>query len=206
MSIVLIGGNPGLLLHSEDGPTAAASLWTVDWSIWGSGVVLMAVDRSGWRTVGTDEHLARILLERFNLHFPEFSTFADDRRVQHVDAEVEIRSDLRSGLQALGGGIELRLADVKDRRQFSDPAFPLGELTMSLANVYLPCGMGELTIDGERIAGRPQCVQQDGRWTSSGYLAVAEVWSDPAGEFDKTDPIAPATEVKPRHLYAIGSG
>jgi len=32
------------------------------------------------------------------------------------------------------------------------------------------------------------------------------VWSDPAGEFDKTEPIAPATEVKPRHLYAIGSG
>lgn len=205
MSIVLVGSNPGLLLFSQGTPVAAASLWMVDWSAWGHGTVLMMVDADGWRTVGTDEHLARILRERFNRHFPEAATFAEQRAMRHVDAGVDLVGDIRSGMHAFGGGLELRIGEIKDRRQFSHPAFPLGEVTLSLTNVYIPCALGELTVDGVRVDGEPHCAQEDGQWSSSSYLAVAEVWSDPTDELKRAEPMTPAATVKPRHLHAIGS-
>lgn len=204
MSIVLVGSNPGLLLYADDEPVAAASLWMVDWSVWGFGTVLMAVDERGWRTVGTDEHLARILLERFNKHFPEVQSFAGRQPVRHTDAKVELTCDLISGLLAVGGGIELRMGDVKDRRPFSHPAFPLGDIQLGLSNVYVPCGLGELTIDDRRIDGRPRCEETDGRWSSTGYLAVAEVWSDPTDELKRSETVTPSGQVRSRHLRAIG--
>lgn len=205
MSVILVGSNPGLLLYADDEPVAAASVWMVDWSVWGFGTVLMTIGEQGWRTVGTDEHLAKILLERFNKHFPEVQSFADHQQVRHTDADVELTCDLTSGLYAAGGGIELRLSDVRDRRPFSHPAFPLGEIRLGLSNVYVPCALGELTIDGSRIGGQPRCSQEDGRWFSTGYLAVAEVWSDPTDELKRAEPTVPAAPARARHLRAIGS-
>ncbi len=204
MSIVLVGSNPGLLLYADGEPVAAASLWMVDWSVWGFGTVLMAVDERGWRTVGTDEHLARILLERFNKHFPEVGSFAGQQPVRHTDAKVEFTCDPVSGLLAGGGGIELRIGEVKDRRQFSHPAFPLGDIALGLSNVYMPCGIGELTIDDRRIAGQPKCEETDGRWSSTGYLALAEVWSDPTDELKHAEPLTASAPVRARHLHAVG--
>lgn len=206
MGVVLVGSNPGLLLWDGERPTAAVSIWSVDWSVWGVGSVLVVADASGWRTVGTDEHLARILLERFTRWFPEFSSFTDeaaDTPLRHTDAPVRISSDLFSGLRATGGGVDVRIGGVKDRRQLSVPDFPLGESTMGLSNVYLPCELGELVVDGEPVAGAPRCRQVDGRWTSSSFLAVAEVWSQP-------EPVAELTRDlrdrrSRRHLHAIST-
>lgn len=211
MSIVLVGSNPGLLLFDDGVPAAAASVWSVDWSVWGFGTVLMAVDARGWRTVGTDEHLARILLERFNKHFPEVEAFADQRTVRHTDAEVDLVCDLTAGLHAAGGGLELRLGEVRDRRSFTHPAFPLGDVELGLSNVYAPCAVGELTIDGEQVAGRPDCHHENGRWSSTAFLAVAEVWTDPTGALGQADltgqtaALRREPPVRPRHLRAIGS-
>lgn len=211
MSIVLVGSNPGLLLFDDGRPVAAAGVWSVDWSVWGFGTVLMAVDADGWRTVGTDEHLARILLERFTKHFPEVATFDQVRTVRHTDAEVELICDLSCGLDATGGGLRLRLGEVKDRRMFTDPAFSLGEIELGLSNVYAPCAVGELTIDGTTVPGRPECSNTNGRWSSSAYLAVAEVWTDPNGvlghaELSSNPPrLRREQPAKARHLRAIGS-
>lgn len=208
MGVVLVGANPGLLLYDDDEPTAAVSVWTVDWSVWGVGSVLVVADRDGWLTVGADEHLARILLERFTRHFPEFAAFTGDpagRSIRHVDDRVTVSSDLFSGLRATGGGVAVRIGGVKDRRQYSQPDFPLGELTMGLTNVYLPCELGELTIDGTPVAGAPRCRLVDGRWTSSSFLAVAEVWTrtEPV-QRSASDPVAATTDRRTRrHLHAI---
>ena len=177
MSVVLVGANPGLQLFDDAGVVAAASLWTVDWSVWGVGTAMIVADRSGWRTIGTDEHLARILLERFTRHFPEFSGLGPTDDITHLDDRVEISSDLFSGLRASGGGVRLRIGGVKDRRQFADPSFPLGDTSLALSNVYLPCELGELSIDGASVEGAPKCEYVGGRWSSTSYLAVAEVWS-----------------------------
>ncbi|WP_051267361.1 hypothetical protein [Nakamurella lactea] len=210
MSIVLVGSNPGLLLFDNGTPVAMASVWSVDWSVWGFGTVLMMVDADGWRTVGTDEHLARILLERFNRHFPEAESFDDQAPVRHTDDEVQLTCDLRSGLHAAGGGLELRLGDVRDRRPFAHPAFPLGEIELGLTNVYAPCGFGELMVDGVSVPGQPECSTEGGRWSSTGYLAVAEVWTDPTGALQQADTTEPARrrQARParrRHLRAINS-
>lgn len=207
MSIVLVGSNPGLLLFDAEQPVATASVWSVEWSVWGSGTILMAADADGWRTVGADKHLAKILLETFNRHFPESEAFADTSKVRHTDDEVDLTCDLQSGLEASGGGIELRLGDVRDRRPFADPAFPLGGLELGLTNVYAPCGFGELVIDGTVVRGRPAVSSKDGRWTSTAFLAVAEVWTDPDGALQLTDarqlPSPKARPRRQRHLRAI---
>lgn len=204
MGVVLVGSNPGLLLHHEGHPVAAASLWTVDWSVWGMGTVLLAVDADGWRSVGTDEHLARILLERFTRHFPEMEPFQETTSLLHTDDVVRVESDLFSGLRASGGGVELRIGGVKDRRQYSNPSFRLGATSMALSNVYLPCELGELTLDGTPVVGAPECEWQDGRWSSSSFLAVAEVWSD-VEQAPAVAPSAPgaAPPQRARHLHSI---
>lgn len=205
MGVVLIGGNPGLLLHDDDRPVAAASLWTVDWSVWGMGTVLLAVDEDGWRSVGTDEHLARILLERFTRHFPEMKPFRSASGLRHTDDVVRVESDLFSGLRASGGGVELRIGGVKERRQFAIPDFRLGATSMALSNVYLPCELGELVLDGTPVIGAPLCEWKDGHWSSSSFLAVAEVWSD---DDPATAPVPPTRqsgnpEPRARHLHSI---
>ena len=207
MSVVLVGANPGLQLFDDAGVVAAASLWTVDWSVWGVGTAMIVADRTGWRTIGTDEHLARILLERFTRHFPEFRDLVGSEEITHSDDRVEISSDLFSGLRATGGGVRLRIGGVKDRRQFADPAFPLGETSLALSNVYLPCELGELSIDGEVVAGAPKCEYTGGRWTSTSYLAVAEVWSEsepPAAAASLNSAGSSGGPARPRrHLRAV---
>lgn len=205
MGVVLVGSNPGLLLYDGDRPVAGASLWTVDWSVWGMGTVLLAVDEHGWRSVGTDEHLARILLERFTRHFPEMETFRESTSLLHTDDIVRVESDLFSGLRASGGGVELRIGGVKERRKYSNPDFLLGPTSLALSNVYLPCELGELSLDGTPVAGLPRCEWKDGHWSSSSFLAVAEVWSDvdPAPASVSPAQQAGVPQARGRHLHSI---
>lgn len=212
MSVVLVGSNPGLVLFAPGddkaaAPVAAASLWTVDWSVWGFGTVLIAVHDGQWRIVGQDEHLGRILWDRFTRHFPELAPFAAVADVRQVTAPVQLRADLGSGLQASGGGIEMRLSEVKQRRQYINPAFELGDITLAVSNVYAPCQSGELEIDGRRVPGEVHCGESGGQWSSSGYLAMAEVWRDPTDRLQLGDSVRSSifAGADPRHLRALGS-
>lgn len=212
MSVVLVGSNPALVLFRPGdepaaAPIAAASLWTVDWSVWGFGNVLIAVHDGQWRIVAEDEHLGRILWDRFTRHFPELDSFGDVGDVRQVTAGVQLRADLGTGLQAAGGGISIRLSGVKQRRQYINPAFELADITLAVSNVYAPCEVGELSIDGRPVPGEVHCSEQAGHWSSSGYLAMAEVWRDPTDRLQLGDTvrstIAPGPD--PRHLRALDS-
>lgn len=205
MSAVLVGSNPGLLVFEGDRAVGAASVWQVDWSIWGTGDVLIVADQAGWRTIGTDEHLARILFQVFTRHFPELASFGGVPLLGHTADVVRVDADLVTGLLAVGGGVEVELREIKDRRPYVEPAFGLGNRELGLSNLYAPCASGRLTIDGRPVPGSPRCRQVNGRWTSSAYLAVAEVWTDPTGMLSAADPSAMPPTARARHLRAIDS-
>ena len=205
MSVVLIGANPGVLLHSEGRPVAFASVWSVEWSRWGRGSALMLATESGWITAGSDEHLARILLDRFTRHFPEAAEFGWDTRVHHVAGRTRVDVDAGRGMRARAPGIQVDISDVLDRRHIVEPTFRLGDATVSLSNVYLPCGEATISVDGEILTGAPMITEVDGRQSSTAYLAMAEVWVDPFGALGLPihRPERDDDAVRGRHLRAL---
>lgn len=199
-SVVLTGSNPGLTLYRGSQAVAFASLWSVDWSVWGSGLVLVTLTEDGWRTAGRDRHFARILVDRFNRFFPEAASLPVGAGVNHHDDDVVASISLTRGVTAGGGGVELRLSGVRERRAFYEPAFDLGDVRWSVRNVYAPCEAGELRIDGVAVDGEPATSEIGGRFTSSSFIATSEVWTDPTGARGQGSP-PPVTA--PRLLRAL---
>jgi hypothetical protein len=202
MSVVLIGSNPGLLLYADQRPVGYASVWSVDWSRWGGGAVIIAATESGWLTAAQDEHFARILLDRFTRNLPEAAEFAWDNRVHHVAGSPRIDLDPAKGMRASAPGMLVSISEVLDRRHFTDPAFRLGSATVGLSNVYLPCAVGTLTLDGEDVPGTPVVDPQSDPPSSTAYLALAEVWVDTTGALGLPSLPRTATERK-RHLRSL---
>jgi len=202
MSVVLIGSNPGLLLYRDEHPVAFASVWSVEWSRWGGGPVIIVATESGWLTAADDEHFARILLDRFTRHLPEAEEFAWDTRVHHVAGTPRIELDPAKGMRASAPGIAVAISEVLDRRHFIDPAFRLGRSAVGLSNVYLPCAKGALTLDGEVLTGEPIVAAQADPPNSTAYLALAEVWVDTTGALGL--PNLPRSEAdRKRHLRSV---
>ncbi len=203
MSVVLIGSNPGLLLHRDDHPVAFASVWSVEWSRWGTGTAMVVATEDGWLTAGADEHFARILLDRFTRHFPESEGFEWDGRVQHVPGRPKVHIDAAKGMRASAPGITVDITDVLDRRHIVEPSFTLGTATVSLSNVYLPCAQGTITLDGEALDGAPAVGGTPERPTSSAYLAIAEVWVDSHGALGLPTARPSADLARRRHLRSL---
>jgi len=205
MSVVLIGSNPGLLLLTNDHPTAVASVWMVDWSRWGRGDVIVVATPDGWLTAGADEHFARILADRFTRHFPEAETFDWDGHVEHIDEKPSVRLNAATGVRASAEGLKVEITGVLDRRHISEPAYELDGALVSLSNVYLPCARGSITVRGELIAGEPNVGGTEERPSSSAFLAVAEVWTDPHGALGLPDrPTDPELATfRRRHLRSL---
>jgi len=202
MSVVLIGSNPGLLLYRDEHPVAFASVWSVDWSRWGGGSVIVVATEFGWLTAADDEHFARILLDRFTRHLPEAEEFAWDSRVHHVAGTPRIELDPAKGMRATAPGIAVAISEVLDRRHFVDPAFRLGSSAVGLSNVYLPCAQGTLSLDGEVVPGEPSVAAQADPPSSTAYLALAEVWVDTTGALGL--PALPRSETdRRRHLRSL---
>ncbi|WMX44253.1 hypothetical protein [Streptomyces roseicoloratus] len=173
---ILVGANPGLQLFDPSGAcTAYISTWQVDWSTHGAGNAVVLWRPDGVRAVGEDPHLTLWLADRFVRHFPELEGLPWSAPRFHRSA-VRIRLDLASGLHAWGGGIDVRMAEVLDRRAFATDRFPLGSVEHSLSLVIGPCGRARATVDGHTLPGEISRGGTPDRPSSSAFVATAEVW------------------------------
>ncbi|MFH9955772.1 hypothetical protein ACH4OX_16335 [Streptomyces roseolus] len=173
---ILVGANPGLQLFDGAGScTAYVSVWQVEWSTHGAGNVVVLWRPDGVRTVGEDPRLALWLAEHFVRHFPELDGLPWSAPRFHRSA-VQVRLDLTSGLRARGGGIDVRMAEVLDRRAFATDRFPLAGVEHSLSLVFGPCGRARALVDGRVLPGEISRGGTPDRPSSSAFLAAAEVW------------------------------
>lgn len=182
MSVILVGNNPAAVLYQDGVALAGAAWWSVEWSIWGPGDVLLYVDAFGWRAAGLDNHLARILIEEFAQDLAEFAAFPAPENIQHMLAPVQGTQSLMTGVEVHGGGIELELADILDRRFVIRREFPVGSRKLGVSNVFAPCRTARIRIDGRAVSGQVIGLAECGGPSSSAYLAGCEVWT--AGESD----------------------
>ncbi|MFI8326563.1 hypothetical protein [Streptomyces sp. NPDC085529] len=173
---ILVGANPGLQLFDGAGScTAYLSTWQVEWSTHGAGNALVLWRPDGVRVVGEDPHLALWLADHFVRHFPELDGLPWSAPRFRRSA-VQVRLDLASGLRARGGGVDVRMAEVLDRRAFATDGFPLAGVDHSLSLVFGPCGRAGLRVDGRVQPGEIRRGGTPGRPSSSAFLAAAEVW------------------------------
>ncbi len=173
---ILVGANPGLQLFDPSGScTAYISTWQVQWSTHGAGNVIVLWRPEGVRVVGEDPHLALWLADHFVRHFPELDGLPWSAPRFHRSA-VQVRLDLASGLQARGGGIDVHMAEVLDRRAFATDRFPLADVEHSLSLVLGPCGRAQARVDGRVQPGEISLGGTPQRPSSSAFLAAAEVW------------------------------
>ncbi|MER7596770.1 hypothetical protein [Streptomyces hydrogenans] len=173
---ILVGANPGLQLFDGAGScTAYVSTWQVEWSTHGAGNAFVLWRPDGVRAVGEDPHLTLWLAEHFVRHFPELDGLPWSAPRFHRSA-VQVRLDLASGLRAWGGGIDVSMAEVLDRRAFATDRFPLAGVDHSLSLVFGPCGRARARVDGRVQPGGISRGGTPNRPSSSAFLAAAEVW------------------------------
>ncbi|MFF8601443.1 hypothetical protein ACF065_22535 [Streptomyces sp. NPDC015232] len=173
---ILVGANPGLQLFDVSGScTAYLSTWQVQWSTHGTGNALVLWRPDGVRVVGEDPNLALWLADHFVRHFPELDGLPWSTPRFHRST-VHVRLDLASGLYARGGGIDVRMTEVLDRRAFATDRFPLAGVDHSLNLVFAPCGSARALVDGRPQPGDITRGGTPDRPSSSAFLAAAEVW------------------------------
>lgn len=90
---------------------------------------------------------------------------------------VEVDLDLDQGMRAVAAGVVIEASQPLDRRPFRGDRVELAGMDYELSNVFVPCAMGNITVDGSSLPGVPSQGEDDGRPQSSAFLAVAEVWS-----------------------------
>lgn len=178
MSVLLVGANPGLLLHDGGERVAFVSVWRVDWSVRGSGAVLILWHGGAVRLLAPDPELAGWLAGGFTRHFPEVAGLPWPEPA-YERADVKVRMNLETGMRATAGDVEVELSEVLDRRRAGTDDFDLGGVQHGLSLVYAPCRRAGLTIAGRQVAGEPELGGTPERPSSSAFLAEAEVWSTP---------------------------
>jgi hypothetical protein len=175
MSVVLVGANPGVLLRQDGEVTAFASVWQVDWSTHGAGTALVLWHNGRVRAVGDQPDLSRLLADTFVPHFQEVAGLPWSLQVE--EGAVDIQLSLDTGLSATAGPVTVEISAVLDRRVFAMDSLTLGTVAYGLSNVYMPCRQARILLNGTAIPGTPQVEQHDDTYSSTAFLAVAEVWT-----------------------------
>lgn len=175
MAVVLVGANPGVLLLDGEQATAFASVWQVDWSAHGSGPVLVLLHGGRMRVLTPDVALGRWVATAFVRHFGEARQLPWDSP-SYEEVAVTVELDLARGLRAAGADVEVEIRGVLHREAVEHPV-DLGGAPHRMTAVYAPCSDARITVGGQVVPGAPR-VQEGPPPSSSGFLAVAEVWTD----------------------------
>jgi hypothetical protein len=173
--VLLVGANPGVSLLTGDQLSTFASVWIVRWSERGSGRAIVLWHDGRVRVLATDPELGYWLSQYFTRNFPEVAGVPwPEPQVQR--AEVGIRLDLATGLDARARDVRVRMAGVLDRRAFSTDEFDLAGTPHSLSLVFAPMGTARVLAGGRALPGEVQLGGTPQRPASSAFMAEAEVW------------------------------
>jgi hypothetical protein len=174
--VMLTGANPGVRLFDDVGRvTVFASVWLVDWSVRGSGTVVVLWHDGRVRVISEDVDLAvwveryfvRSFLEVKGLDWPEPDVERD---------MVQVRLDLADGLSAKAADVQIELGGVLDRRMFATDHFLLDGVEHSLNLLIAPVRSARISIGGETVPGFVHVDGSRQRPSSSAFLTTAEVW------------------------------
>ena len=194
--VLFSGENPGMTLFIPDTEQVAAivSYWYCTDSPHGVGHALivwlanssMPVTEGDQGQILTDNlDLAQVLVTKLTQYFPEFQDVPIES-LAYVDARCEHvydGSSYRVVCQTPETQIEVKWANVLDRKQVIWPRFPTGETAYDLTTVICPCRVGHIWINGEQIDGEVRTGQAaDGKLSSTAFLAFAETWVGPLDE------------------------
>ena len=123
--VVLVGANPAVLLRDEGTAVAFASVWLVDWSVYGAGRVVVLVHDGRVRVLGRRPDLGGWLVDRFVQHFSEVRELGwAEPEFEVVD--VQARLDVGQAMRTTAGEVFVGMTDVTDRRPFRQDALTLG--------------------------------------------------------------------------------
>lgn len=173
--VLLVGANPGVSLVTGDELSAFASVWVVRWSERGSGRAIVLWHDGRVRVLATDPELGHWLSQYFTRNFPEVAGVPwPEPQVQR--ANVDIRLDLASGLEARSRDVYVRMERVLHRRAFSTDEFDLGGTPHSLSLVLAPMGAARISAGGRALPGEVLLGGTPERPSSSAFMAEAEVW------------------------------
>jgi hypothetical protein len=174
--VKIIGANPIVRLFDGDEVTAAVSVWTVDWSVKGSGDVVVAWHDGDVQVIGLNTELARWLAEDFTRHFPEFADLPwSDATVLPLPVAIDI--DLASGMSVMAGDVAVRTSTTMGCRQFSTDTFDVGGIDFGLTMVIAPQREAAVSVRGLPVPGEPRLSGTAQRPSSSAFLTAAEVWT-----------------------------
>lgn len=81
-------------------------------------------------------------------------------------------------MRAHGGGFDIRMSPVLDRRAFATDDFALGDVVHSLSLVFAPCGSGSIRMRGRMLPGELQRAGTPTRPWTSAFVSEAEVWRE----------------------------
>lgn len=173
---LLVGANPAVQLFDEDGScTAYASVWRVDWSVRGSGRVLILWQPTGVTVLGRDKSLALWLTHEVVRYFPEVDGLAWPM-VRFRSAEVSLDSSLSTGMVARAEQVAVDASGVLDIRTASNGRFRLGRSAHRLDLVLAPCVRGAIRVAGDELPGRIRLTGTPARPMSSAFVTEAETW------------------------------
>lgn len=176
VSVLFVGANPIVRLFDAEGAvTAVASVWVADWSVRGSGNVLVLWHKDNVRVLGSNVDLARWLERDFTRHFPEMDGLAwPESTVEEVPVSVDGGLD---SLHAKAGDVVVTAGDVLGRRTYATDAFDLGGTPHGLSLVLAPAASGAIAIGGVDVPGEVVVEGRPERPSSSVFLTAAEVWT-----------------------------
>lgn len=174
---LLAGANPYLTLYADDAPTVYVSLWRVDWSVRGSGNVMVCWLDGSLRILTDNPGLGGWLEEHFVRRFDEATALPEWPVAAIERTATQIRVDPATGAYAAAADIVVRIDTVLDARPVGISDFPLGGVRHGLSMLLLPCASATVTVGGVEVPGRPRLWRaEDGRPYSSAVTTVHETW------------------------------
>jgi hypothetical protein len=175
--VILAGANPGVRLFDAAGKVSAfASIWQVDWSVRGSGSVIVLWHGGTVRVVSEDADLASWLERYFVRSFLEVQGLPWPEPVVERDL-VQISLDLSDGLTAKGSDIQIEMSGVLDRRVYSTDRYLLHGVEHSLSLLIVPVRSARIDVGGETLPGHIRAHAGGVKPSSTAFLTTAEVWS-----------------------------
>ncbi len=154
--------------------TAYASVWRVDWSLHGSGNVLVLGMPEATRIIGLDVALGAWLGSEFNRHLTSVSDGIGWTEPEFTIAPVEFDLDHSEGLRATADDVSVEITGPIERYLTRNDEYDLGGTPNILSTVWIPCRYGSISVGGTRLAGDVMVdVDQP---MSSAFIADAEVW------------------------------
>lgn len=186
--VFFCGENPGLTLYTPGTEQAAAvvSYWLCTDSPHGIGhaLVLWLAESAqlGHGGIFTDNRsLAEVLVMELTRHFPEFQNVPVGE-LAYIDARCAHVYDGKRytvTCQTAETKVEIEWRNPLERKQILWPNFPAGEQTFDLSTAICPCRFGHIRVNEEEITGEVVVQSEDGKFSSSAFLAFAETWIGP---------------------------